>query len=112
MHSESTAEIEQMSAEDNIERLKQLDTYQYEYAKQALYAQAQDQREVREHMQANTKAGLKFCTMLFGVIVVVILSAFALDKEQFVLEALKYVFVGAGGGGLGYVAGFKKGQHK
>lgn len=41
-----------------------------------------------------------------------LLAALWLDKEEFLTEALRYLAVLFGGGGIGYLYGYRKGQNR
>ena len=82
---------------------------QLEYALSNLAALKQDAHEHREHLaktsRTNTLANLAVIVLLLGFILI----ALSMGKDQFILELTKYTLAALGGGGVGYIWGFKRG---
>jgi len=99
-------EVQRFAAE--TER-KKVDNAQ-EYSLQALSAEVADRKDEREHEGTTTKYG-------YRILLVVIIGAIGLfgyapyaNKDQLILEAVKVLALAGGGGGVGYVLGFRKGR--
>jgi hypothetical protein len=97
-------------ARDELELKKYLDDHQYAYAIAALQAQERDREAERVHNRHGQQLFLKLVCGIGFVVMVITIAAFSLNKENFLLECLKYMFIGGGGGGLGYVIGWKRGR--
>lgn len=87
---------------------KKVDTA-HEFALKALEAQAQDRKDERQ-MQAKNNRGA-FWVSLLAVLGLFGIVGFALygNKDQLIIEIMRILFIGGGGGGIGYAAGLKKG---
>lgn len=88
----------------------QKDRHQYEFACKTLEAQERDRDAHREYHLKAQGNGLKFCAGAGIVTLVIVIAAFLLNKEGFILEVLKYLFIGGGGGGVGFFFGYKRGS--
>lgn len=97
-------------------RLKELDLknkeedHAFEYAKGALDAQASDLKDRRGFIRTLVRWGLVAGVILSFIIVGFFCFALWLDKDQIVLEILKYTFILLGGGGAGYAIGKRRRQ--
>jgi hypothetical protein len=88
------------------------ENHQFDYSMAVLAAQERDRHAERTYSHQSRKvAALVCCLCVIGVIVLTVI-AFVMNKEEFLLECVKYLAVGGGGGGLGYVFGYRKGSHK
>ena len=99
-------EVQRFTAE--TER-KKVDNAQ-EYSLRALSAEVADRKDEREHEGKAT--GYGFRISLVAIIGTIVLMGYALyaNKDQLILEAVKVLALAGGGGGVGYVLGFKKGK--
>ena len=88
---------------------KKVDNAQ-EYSLKALDAEVGDRKDEREHEAKSTRYG--FWIALVVVVGSLALVGFALyaNKDQLILEAIKVLALAGGGGGVGYVIGFRKGR--
>jgi len=87
---------------------KQRDDHQYQYALAALQTQERDREAERAHNRISQKNGIRFLSGLGLTVLIITVAAFYFNKEQFLLECVKIMFVGGGGGGIGYFFGYKK----
>lgn len=74
----------------------------FSFARESLAAQLQDRQRDRDHAKHTI-----WWTLVFSVTVLVVILIFAgfclfIGKEQFVVEAMKVLLYGSGGGGVGY----------
>jgi hypothetical protein len=99
-------EVQRFAAE--TER-KKVDNAQ-EYSLKALTAEASDRKDEREHEGKATRYGYRI--LLVSIVGALALMGYALyaNKDQLLLEAIKVLALAAGGGGFGYVLGFRKGR--
>ena len=88
------------------------ENHQYDYSLAVLAAQERDREAEREHNRRSQKTALLFFVGLAIFLLILTVAAFFLNKETFLLECVKYLAIGGGGGGIGYVFGFKKGVKK
>ena len=91
---------------------KQLDDHQYEFALASLQAQERDREAERAHNRISQKNALWFFAGTGFVILIITIAAFCLNKEQFLLECIKYLAVGGGGGGIGYFFGYRRAKNQ
>lgn len=91
-------------------KIKQ-DQHQFEYAMAALAAQERDRERDRDHTRRCMKGSIWFTVAFCIVILIITLSAFYYNKEQFIVDCLNYLAVFCGGGGIGYGIGLKKRDH-
>lgn len=106
---ETQAQELEVRREENELKKKELE-YSYDHAKRLLDAQVTDREQVRQHEQkSNTKSAI-FLSFIFVVIIAAILYALYLNKDQIVLEMIKYigVFLAGGLGGYSYKAALAK----
>ena len=87
---------------------KQREDHQYQYALAALQSQERDREAERAHNRISQKNALGFLGGSGFVILLIAVAAFYFNKEQFLLECVKIMFVGGGGGGIGYFLGYKR----
>lgn len=76
--------------------------YGFDHAKRLLDAQVIDREKARQHEQKNNSRGTRFTAFLFVVLIAAISYALYLNKDQIVLEILKYVGLLLAGGLGGY----------
>lgn len=93
-----------------ISLLKQQDDHQYTFALEALKTQERDRAAEREYRRDLYRIRSKTWIWRTAIIAVFALGALILNKEQFMLEALKYSALVFGGGGIGYFYGRRKAQ--
>ncbi|MFL6283267.1 MAG: hypothetical protein ACJ74Q_09025 [Pyrinomonadaceae bacterium] len=93
----------QVRREENDLKQRELE-YSYDHAKRLLDAQVVDRDKERQHEQKNNTRGALFTGFIFVIIVAAIAYALYLNKDQIVLELLKYigVFLVGGLGGYSY----------
>lgn len=97
---------------ERLEILKQKDEHQYTYALEVLKAKERDRVEERKFIQQmHNKSNRTWLWRLF-MICAFLLIALYMGKEKFLTDALQYLAVLLGGGGIGYVYGYRKGQRK
>jgi len=94
------------SANVDLELHKQRDNNQYQYALAALQAQERDREAERAHNRVSQKTGLLFFIGIGVFVTLITFAAFYMDKEQFLLDCLRYLAVLFGGGGIGYYWGY------
>lgn len=99
---------------EEIELLKQQDDHQFQLANRQLEANLEDRRETRDHFrkihEVNSKRGIMLCMTALFLFFGFGALALWLGKEALLSDLLK-VFVGAfGGGGIGYIIGFRHKQ--
>lgn len=82
----------------------------YEYAKAALHIQVEDRKDERKKELVNSRYGFWIVTLTILSVITLIMYALHLGKEAFVLDIVKVLVGAAGGGGVGYLAGYRKGQ--
>ncbi len=99
-------EVQRFAAE--TER-KKVDNAQ-EYSLKALTAEVSDRKDEREHEGKATRYGYRI--LLVSIVGAIALMGYALfaNKDQLLLEAIKVLALAGGGGGVGFVLGFRKGQ--
>jgi hypothetical protein len=99
-------EVQRFAAE--TER-KKVDNAQ-EYSLKALTAEVADRKDEREHESKSTRYGYRI--LLVSIIGAIALMGYALyaNKDQLLLEAVKVLALAGGGGGVGFVLGFRKGR--
>ena len=94
--------------EENLDLLRQRETYQYQIAIKNIEETARNNREIREHFNTiNLRAVLlvgffALCVLIFGM------YALYLGKENIISDILKIALGAFGGGGLGYAVGSRK----
>ena len=91
-----------------VELEKQKDEHAFQYAVSALEAQERDRKAHREYSLHCQKYAGRLLLVAGILITAVIIVAFYCNKEDFLLEALKYIIVGSGGGGIGYSIGIRR----
>lgn len=84
---------------------KQEDDHSFEYAKEALHAQVDDNKDKRNNSHKKRTQKYVFCVV--SAIVVTVLICFALhsNHEQVAMEVIKAIAYGGIGGAGGYYAG-------
>jgi len=92
--------------------LKQQDNHQYNYSLEVLKAQERDRAAERVHIQVLHEKARSAWIWRSLVVAGFLLAALWLDKEEFLTEALRYLAVLFGGGGIGYLYGYRKGQNR
>jgi len=108
-----SSDIIQTSAQDNgvNEALAVLqENHLYEYSMATLKAQERDREAERAHSQKTQKFAMIFLMVIAVLLFSGVIAAFYFDKEQFIVECAKYLAVGGGGCGAGYVWGYRKGR--
>ncbi len=97
---------------EQLELLKQQDNNQLNYSLELLKAQERDRAAERAHIQAlHEKSGRAWIWRSL-ILAGFLLAALYLGKEEFLTEALRYLAVLFGGGGIGYLYGYRKGQNR
>ncbi|WP_300907151.1 hypothetical protein [uncultured Desulfovibrio sp.] len=81
---------------------------QFDYSMAVLAAQERDRQAYREHVQKIYKASLRIWIFVGAFLLIAVIAAFISGKEQFILECLKYIVAAGGGGGVGYVFGYRR----
>lgn len=97
---------------DQIDLLRQQDDHQYQYSLEVLKAQERDREASRANLRALHERSSKMKLWTTGIAAVFLLAALWLGKDQFLLESLKYLVLIFGGGGVGYMYGYKKGSNR
>ena len=103
---EKEIELQRVAAETERKKVENAQ----EYALRALAAQAEDRKDERQHQAKNTRYG--FWVSLLLLVGLIGLTGYAMyaNKDQLILEVIKAIVFAGGGGGIGYVLGFKKGE--
>jgi hypothetical protein len=101
---EKEVEIQKFNAE--TERTKVINAH--DFSLKSLDAQVNDRKDVRQTESGATQLG-------FWIILIIVLGLFGIigyslyaNKEQFIVEIIKLLAVGGGGGGIGYAIGVRK----
>ena len=97
---------------EELSLLKQREDHQFEYAMASLQATERDRNADREHSRISQKGGLIFFAGVGIIILVVTIVSLYLDKDDFLLQLAQYVVAAGGGGGIGYLWGYKRGSTK
>ena len=105
-----TKEIENKQRE--IELRKQTDKNQFEYAKLALDAQANDTSEERAHESKQHGRKLIFAGIMAGALIAFLVYSLHTGKDHIVLEILKAIVFLASGGAGGYALGTRQSHDK
>lgn len=100
----------QTPSDEQISLWKQQDEHQFEYSLEVLKAQERDRNNTRNFSDAIHKRTTRAWIYRSIVLAVFILIALYLGKDQFLLESMKYLALLFGGGGIGYLYGYKKGS--
>ena len=93
-----------------LELEKQKDKHQFEIAKMNLEALAKDSTEMRTHFAGNRKSGTVIMLAIIGTVFIFCMCALFLGKDAFISDLFKIVLGSIGGGGFGYVLGFRRGK--
>lgn len=83
---------------------------QFQFAMAVLNAQKEDRESERTFCKHAQKLGVRVLLGMGIILLIITITAFFYDKEQFLLECLKYLATFGGGGGIGYAIGLRRGQ--
>jgi len=86
------------------------ENHQFEYSMAVLATQERDRLAEREYNRKTQKTALIFLSCICFFLVVAIIAAFHFGKDQLLLDCAKYLAIGGGGCGAGYVWGFRRGK--
>ena len=103
-------EIENRQRE--IELQKQTDDHNFEYAKLALNAQAEDSESERTHKSQQHTRNLIFIGLMTTALIGFLVYSLHTGKDQVALEIIKAAIFIASGGAGGYAWGVRKSQSK
>ena len=84
------------------------ENHQFDYSMAMLAAQERDRQAEREHLQSFCRASNRNWVIAGCFVLAVMMASFWMGKEQFLLECLKYLVFAGGGGGVGYVYGYRR----
>lgn len=103
---EKEIEVERMAAETERKKVDNA----HEYSLRALAVQKDDRFDSRAQDAKTTRFG--FWITLILVVGIFGLTGYAMytNKDQLILEVVKAVLFAGGGGGVGFVIGFRKGE--
>lgn len=110
MSSENLPAENQQEEDANVQILRE--NHQFEYSMAVLKAQERDRESQRAHVDIFYKSSQKMWIWISGFVLIAILVAFWFGKEDFLLECVKLVTAACGGGGVGYVIGYRKKTHE
>lgn len=99
-----------LTQDQMIELEKQRDQHQYDIAVKNLEALSQNNIDMREKFYKGQRNAQIILGITVGLIFAFFMTALWLDKDAFITDLIKIISGGIGGGGLGYMAGFKRGR--
>lgn len=103
---EKEVEVQKFNAE--TERTKMENAH--EYALKSLDAQVNDRKDERKTQSGDSRLGFWIVLIVVVGLLAIIAYALSVNKEQFIVEIIKLLAVGGGGGGVGYAIGVRKGD--
>ena len=86
------------------------DKHQHEFGMRNIELYAQDRREEREFFAGNRKATLTVALAVTTGISIFFIAALFLNKDTLLIDLLKILAGAFGGGGIGYMFGFRRGK--
>ncbi|HEY4424198.1 MAG TPA: hypothetical protein VGN10_08325 [Pyrinomonadaceae bacterium] len=95
---------------EELELRKQESEQAYLFAKDSLKVQAEDLKEYRHQERRESWQVVLVVISVLLVVAAVLVYALRHDKDQFVLDLARMVLSAAGGGGVGYALGHRRGS--
>ena len=95
---------------EELELAKAEDQHGFDFAMRNLELFAQDKREERELYAGNRRVWFIIVLALIGSVSIFFISALYMNKDALLLDMLKMIAGACGGGGIGYIYGFRRGR--
>ena len=95
-----------------LELAKVEDQHGFDFAMRNLELIAQDKKEEREFLAGNRRVWFIISLAVISGVFISLITAMFLDKDELLMDMLKILAGVLGGGGVGYVYGFRRNPYQ